>query len=940
MTSKTMAIVAACGAACGLAGVAQAQPYLVNGAGATLMESVFEAPASTNDFCDLDGDGNVLGDQLAPYDISPPFLPDMYYTVTYRVTGSGNGFAELRDWGASMFATAPDLDPANLTLNSDTADAGYTSREPHILAGILQGIGNSTNPGGYPLRSTNDGTYALTSSTDNATTGIQVDFAALDVPVSWFVLQGGTPRYNNVPGDVGFGNNPRVSANKDGSVSGQSNKLKSLTSPNGHTINVNASNPDDLTVFDFAIAQVPVAAITNFGTGLQQIDMSDLRHLAATGRRVNGENLVKVTRDSGSGTRNAFMNGIGLDPSYGVGENIGRKTEERQFEYLGPAYQPSNKGGSSRLEATVLNSRLAIGHTGAERGVSSSWLTLGRAELLAVRADLKGGTDYVRPTLDAVLDGGVNGYNITGPGSISSIGDPRTNSAAVGGWGWDADETGPSPYPVQPMKNEAAAGYINNFLRSISVIESLNPDQALFSPGEYMATNFLLVAAAANAPAVNPPAGADFIPIIPNPDFNPDLAALYGGDAAPIPSIFARSEFASFNTGSAGLVPRRIRSREDLDGSGGIDPDEVFDLDGDGMTNDDGNASTGDDDNDEAYTDGVFNGTHYVDQGGNDIAYGGFLTMRNKIAYDFNGDGVRNINDVDDMMAAYGQRNGGATWNAPDGVYGAGAGDDAIIEVLGDGTNDGNFDAEDIRYWADGLVLDGVSGDLDRAAGFAAVDDAAGTNFFGTMLANTGATYDSGDSRADVAGSVGTTRGYNPVGHDGVIDGADIDYVYANFGDWTDTAQAIDIDLSCDMNGDLLINQDDVCIIVNDILETAFGDINFDGSVDGADEGIATGNMGNAGGYADGDVNGDGMVSQDDVDIITGAASFGCNACPADLSPAPNGDGMVNTNDFFQFLTYYQAQDARADFSPAGGDGQINTNDFFAFLAAYQLGCS
>ncbi len=57
----------------------------------------------------------------------------------------------------------------------------------------------------------------------------------------------------------------------------------------------------------------------------------------------------------------------------------------------------------------------------------------------------------------------------------------------------------------------------------------------------------------------------------------------------------------------------------------------------------------------------------------------------------------------------------------------------------------------------------------------------------------------------------------------------------------------------------------------------------------------------------------------------------GC-ACQVDLTC----DGNVNTNDFFQFLTYYQNQDARADFSPGGG---INTNDFFAFLAAYQAGC-
>ncbi len=57
--------------------------------------------------------------------------------------------------------------------------------------------------------------------------------------------------------------------------------------------------------------------------------------------------------------------------------------------------------------------------------------------------------------------------------------------------------------------------------------------------------------------------------------------------------------------------------------------------------------------------------------------------------------------------------------------------------------------------------------------------------------------------------------------------------------------------------------------------------------------------------------------------------------CAADV----DGDACLSTNDFFAYLTAYQAQDSAADFSPPGGDGLINTNDFFAFLAAYQAGC-
>lgn len=62
---------------------------------------------------------------------------------------------------------------------------------------------------------------------------------------------------------------------------------------------------------------------------------------------------------------------------------------------------------------------------------------------------------------------------------------------------------------------------------------------------------------------------------------------------------------------------------------------------------------------------------------------------------------------------------------------------------------------------------------------------------------------------------------------------------------------------------------------------------------------------------------------------VEGTIAGDC-ACLANLT-AP--DCATNTNDFFQFLAFYQAGDSRADFAPGGG---INTNDFFAYLAAYQ----
>ena len=54
--------------------------------------------------------------------------------------------------------------------------------------------------------------------------------------------------------------------------------------------------------------------------------------------------------------------------------------------------------------------------------------------------------------------------------------------------------------------------------------------------------------------------------------------------------------------------------------------------------------------------------------------------------------------------------------------------------------------------------------------------------------------------------------------------------------------------------------------------------------------------------------------------------------CPADF----NGDGVVNTLDFLDFLNAFSAGDPRADFNQ---DGVINTLDFLAFLNAFVAGC-
>jgi hypothetical protein len=244
------------------------------------------------------------------------------------------------------------------------------------------------------------------------------------------------------------------------------------------------------------------------------------------------------------------------------------------------------------------------------------------------------------------------------------------------------------------------------------------------------------------------------------------------------------------------------------------------------------------------YTDGVANGANYIDQAGNTVAYGSNLTSRNRIAGDFNGDGVRNLNDAMEMLKAYRQRNGGPTWTplAGSGPIAGAPGSDAMIEVLGDFNGDGNFDAADIRYWADGLAINPATGQLDRRLGFEAIDNAwqaltGSNNFFGTTKAS-GGTYAAGESRFDVAGAPGIARGWAPVGADGVINATDVAYIHDQFignpavtdghATWSDLSEAVAFDLSADVTGDLIVDQADL-----DAINAALGSAcyaNCDGS--------------------------------------------------------------------------------------------------------------
>jgi hypothetical protein len=870
------------------------------------------------------------------------------------------------------------------STNRGRASTAYNNRTPYIgsasipgtFPGVRTGAYNQGNAGGAPNRANTTSlraTYSLSTDAPSAG-GIRIDIAPLDVATFLAVRKepaGFVPAWNRDAADAGYGANPRRSVNKDGTNAGFDNRLPSLGTTRGLVelftdLNNNgvrdAGEPfadanqngvydapvANFTVYDTALLFAAIAPVTNFGTGLTTVSNTQLQHLFVTGRMPSGENLIAVTRDKGSGTRNAFDNTNGIDPSWGNGENIGLQSNTGNQHQPGALFIPSNKGSNGGVESTVINTRLGVGYVGTERGVTGSgdgsWLIQSggnqEMEILNVINDIYPGNNGtpVRPTLTNLLNNDANGWVIGGEAVLATIGDPKANGAANGGTGWvgafdpfeDLNNNGMydlgEPYTdlngngvydatnaeagivnANPgMPNVYAAQYLNNIDRSIRAFQNVpGAAEDVFMPGEFAASQFLSLAALEFSKNI-----ADYTDIFPNPAFNPRLKNYIASGAAG--NVHSNPAFATFNTNGVGIVPRRLT----------------------GAT----------------YSDGVTGGqTYYINQNGTQLLYGNLNAMhpRNRVSGDFNGSGARDAGDVAEMIKAFRQREGGPVWAAPAGIYGVGTGGEACIEILGDFNNDGNFNAADVRYYADGLFL--VDGNLDRKAGFIEVDAQSLAirgveNFFGTTKA-TGAAYVAGDSRADVTGTGLHTRGFQPVVN-GVINAADIDYVYSQFlvrgrtGDvfnitdgeanWADLNEAAYFDLSCDLNGDMIVNDADICEILS-ILGTTFGDVNLDGVVDGADSAIILANIGMAGGWAMGDMDGDGQVTEFDLEFTGNCGGSACPPCAADY----DNNGGVDGGDLAAFFADFEAGEGCAD---VDGNGGVDGGDLGFFFAVFEAG--
>lgn len=118
------------------------------------------------------------------------------------------------------------------------------------------------------------------------------------------------------------------------------------------------------------------------------------------------------------------------------------------------------------------------------------------------------------------------------------------------------------------------------------------------------------------------------------------------------------------------------------------------------------------------------------------------------------------------------------------------------------------------------------------------------------------------------------------------VDAEDVDAIFNRFEmDSSDPANTLDL-ANLDNDGD--VDAEDVRIWVEDIKDTAFGDLNFDYKVDIVDFGLLAGGFGTQAGWMDGNLNGKigGLTTVDILDFGILAGNFGFLAPTSPSEPA------------------------------------------------------
>ena len=164
------------------------------------------------------------------------------------------------------------------------------------------------------------------------------------------------------------------------------------------------------------------------------------------------------------------------------------------------------------------------------------------------------------------------------------------------------------------------------------------------------------------------------------------------------------------------------------------------------------------------------------------------------------------------------------------------------------------------------------------------------------------------------------------------LDGLPLNFLAVGPDNWQPETDMSSTDLMLDLTGNSRIDVGDVTMLVQNILDTEFGDANLDGVVDAADQSLVEGNLNTAGGWADGDFNGDDLVNQFDLDILL--------ANLPGLDGDLNGDGFVGLDDLDIVLGNWNQNVPAGDLlmGDPTGDGYVGLDDLDIILGNWNAG--
>lgn len=873
---------------------------LAVGTNFTLGTTSYTVPASGVKYYGVANPGSPLGAE--PNAATQDTL--VYY---YRESGSIQGILDLADSNGLRTSNPTAIRPgdpgANLFLwvNGSRFTAPNTFGTPNTGRSIGQ---NYPTPGNHP--------------TTGAPGQPLVRIAWSDVRFEQGFAVSGTKSSTATPTQAGYG----LGRGNIGATNFQ--QLRNASSL------VGGIDPSTTNLRNESLAVVPFNLVANPGTGLASVTKSDAKWLQATGRLANGANFNSVTREIGSGTRNQGANNLGLDPSWAGGErdrralasysttdvngatvtvNVGDEADpalsltgstlqDPNENRIGPGVRFSDKiSGSSGVRATVVGSRMGVGIlSGGDSRDNSNGSALASvsnttaAPMRALAIDFGNGAGPVQATVRNVVDGTYEMWSASQAVTVAPYANPTANDALAGNAYRPiaGDQNDQSASPTSNLQVGVHRKFLDNITKSVAAYSGAGTE---VSP-----TDFIV--------------GSGFIP-----QQLMRVQKTYDG---------------SVQTASANSVPitpgnTTGLSDTDPDGTGpGVSPKQLYlntsNASGQVLFDNTnwGNPSTT---NGGIATPGGTNAVKYrIFASGNNAVSGAVanrtidVSTRTVLAGDFNGDTVRDLNDVPALALAYASPNTYLATPASGDVNGRNYNG---LQVLSSSTGTN-------ASTADGLI---VLSDFN-SNGNVAVDANNGT--FATMAVERsdvkyflyGATVDTGAQSTNAA--VNLNKRENLVRTGQLRKNAAIDTFNSTIQSYVTStlitqiqADALKFD-KFDVNGDGIADRADAQYVDRNV---GLNYTNFDHVVSTADDLVAA------------ELNDNGIINRTDFDLLSTALIAAGGLTPGDV----NLDGETNGFDIVPILDNFGslADDALLSTWTSGdltADGEVNAFDLIDVL--------